>query len=120
MADDVGVDCIAALIARAGSRSFAQGRGDPVGADIAIAIPQRLAVLDAHRVDHAIAGKPVVGLAIWRDDWVGSDPHVGAIKLDRQRTPHRQPLHDQFVPDRSIGALQIGILMIALSVSRIS
>ena len=109
MADDVGVDSVGALIARPRRWRFAECSADAVRADIAVTIPQRLAALQPHAMDHAVAGEPMVEARVGGRDRVRSDAEVHAVEFGGQGAGHRQRRGGHFVGDRRVNALQKGI-----------
>ena len=100
MADDVGVDGVAA-VARPGRARFAQRLADRGRADPAVAVPERLAVLEPQPVHHAVADEPVVAGGGRRADRVGADAQVAPSSEDGM-----VPVMARFVQrdSRSIGA----------------
>src|SRR2546421_631791 len=58
-------------------------RAAPRRADPAIAVPVRLAVTQAHAVDHAVAGKPVVGLRVDVSDGIRPIAQVPPVEMSR-------------------------------------
>ena len=94
-AEHVGVDRVEPAMARAGGVRHAGFRLDPLRADPAVAVPQRLAVLERDAVDHAVAGEPVIALRLGRGG-VGADAQIAAVEFGGDRAGDGQILQRQF------------------------
>ena len=90
VADDIGVGIVLCTAARAGRGCFAKRGRHRVGTDPAIAIPERLAVPKAYPVDHAVAGKPVIGGRVGLGDRVWADAQVATVEGGRDFAGHGQ------------------------------
>ena len=90
MPQDVGVGRAVDRLARAPGRRGAHLGGEPAGADPPVAVADGGAVAQLHRVDHAVAGEPVVAVRVRHHGRVGPVAHEQALERRGDGAVHRQ------------------------------
>ena len=107
MADDIGVRAATAAWTR--DRRFAQRFADGRRADPAVAIPQRLAVLDAQAVQHGVADEPVVRRRVRHLQRVRSIAEIDAVEASGDRARHLQVGESLLVLEGRVDAGEVGV-----------
>ena len=104
---------------RTGDRRFAEGLTDFSRADPAVAIPERLAAFEAHAVQHAVAGKPVMGGGIGRRERVRAVAQVEAVQGGGDGAGDFQVGQCALILQGRVDAGQIGVWRLCLSVGAV-
>ena len=107
--EDVGVHRVEIAVARSGSGRHAQRRAHRARADPAVAIPQRLPVLQRDAVDHAVADEPVIAGRIGRNR-VRADPQVAPVQRRRDRAGDGQVDQRHLAAERLVDAGKEGMI----------
>lgn len=110
MPDNVRVGIILRTAARAGGRCLIKSGGHGIGADPAVAIPKRLALLQAYAVNHAVAAEPVVGGRVGWADRIRPDAQVAPVERGGDFTGDLQVFQCQLAVQRFVDAGEKGVL----------